>query len=130
MKNRLKRAKRLLRVQSRLLLTERNELQTLQNSLAEEQARERQAIALLNQVELAAIPPSILLRHIASSAVRIKNCKGLLEAQVEKTLDHARKEQLVKKKVDEEAQNFSRNETKIALQAAIDGYLSSRLKQE
>ena len=130
MKNRLKRAKRLLRVQSRLLLTERLELQTLKDELAQAKEQERKAIALLNQEDSMAIPPSFLVRKAAFSAVRIKHWEALLEAQVEKTLDHARREQLVKKRVDSEAQNFSRNEMKIALQTTIDAYLSSRLKQE
>jgi len=53
-----------------------------------------------------------------------------VEMQVEKTLDHARREQLVKKRVDSETEIFARNEEKIALQTTIDAYLSSRLKQE
>ena len=128
MKNRIRRAKRLLRVQSRLLLTERLELQTLKDSLAQE--AEQMAIALLNQEEPPMIPSSFLVRRAASSAVKIKNGEALIEAQVEKTLDHARREQLVKKKLDSEARNFSRNEMKISLQTTIDAYLSSRLKQE
>ena len=130
MKNRIRRAKRLLRVQSRLLLTERLELQTLKGSLAQAQEAEQNAIALLNQEEPPMIPSSFLVRRAVSSAVKIKNGETLIEAQVEKTLDHARREQLVKKKLDSEARNFSRNEMKISLQATIDAYLSSRLKQE
>ena len=130
MKNRIRRAKRLLRVQSRLLLTERLELQTLKDSLAQAQEAEQTAIALLNQEVSPMIPSSFLVRRAASSAVKIKNWEALLEAQVEKTLDYARREQLVKKKLDSETQNFTRNEMKIALQTTIDAYLSSRLKQE
>ncbi len=130
MKNRVRRAKRLLQVQSRLLLTERIELQSLKDSLAEAQEAEQKAIALLNQEASPMIPSSFLVRRAASSAVKIKNWEGLLEAQVEKTLDHARREQLVKKKLDSETQNFSRKEMKIALQTTIDAYLSSRLKQD
>ena len=130
MKNRIRRAKRLLRVQSRLLLTERLELQTLKDALAQAQEAEQKAIALLNQEESPMIPSSFLVRRAASSAVKIKNGETLIEAQVEKTLDHARREQLVKKKLDSEARNFSRNEMKISLQTTIDAYLSSRLKQD
>jgi hypothetical protein len=130
MKNRIRRAKRLLRVQSRLLLTERLELQALKESLAQAQEAEQRAIALLNQEVSPMIPSSFLVRRAASSAVKIKNWEALLEAQVAKTLDHARREQLVKRKLDSETQNFSRNQMKIALQATIDAYLSSRLKQE
>jgi len=130
MKNRLQRAKRLLRVQSRLLLTERLELQVLKDALAQAQEEEQKAIALLNQEVSPMIPYSFLVRRAASSAVKIKNWDALLEAQVEKTLDHARREQLVKKKVDSETQSFSRNEMKVALQAMIDAYLSSSLKQD
>jgi hypothetical protein len=130
MKNRIRRAKRLMRVQSRLLLTERLELQTLKDSLAQAQEAEQKAIALLNQEESPMIPSSFLVRRAASAAVKIKNWEALLEAQVEKTLDHARREQLVKKKLDSETQNFSRKEMKISLQTTIDAYLSSRLKQE
>ena len=130
MKNRIRRAKRLLRVQSRLLLTERLELQTLKDLLAQAQEAEQTAIALLNQEVSPMIPSSFLVRRAASSAVKIKNWEALLEAQVEKTLDYARREQLVKKKLDSETQNFTRNEMKIALQTTIDAYLSSRLKQE
>ena len=130
MKNRIRRAKRLLRVQSRLLLTERLELQTLKDALAQAQEAEQKAIALLNQEESPMIPSSFLVRRAASSAVKIKNGETLIEAQVEKTLDHARREQLVKKKLESETQSFFRNEMKILLQTMIDAYLSSRLKQE
>jgi hypothetical protein len=130
MKNRIRRAKRLLRVQSRLLLTERLELQTLKDALAAAQEEEQKAIALLNQEESPMIPSSFLVRRAASSAVKIKNSEGLLERQLEKTLDHARREQLVKKRLDSETQSFARSELKIALQTTIDAFLSSRLKQE
>lgn len=130
MKNRIRRAKRLLRVQSRLLLTERLELQTVKDALAAAQEEEQQAIALLNREESPMIPSSFLVRRAAFSAVKIKNWEGLLETQVEKTLDHARREQLVKKRLDSETESFARNEQKIALQTTIDAYLSSRLKQE
>ena len=129
MKNRIRRAKRLLRVQSRLLLTERLELQTVKDALAAAQEEEQKAIALLNQEESPMIPSSFLVRRAASSAVKIKNWEGLLETQLEKTLDHARREQLVKKRLDSETEIFARNELKIALQTTIDAYLSSRLKQ-
>ena len=49
MRNRIRRAKRLLHVQSRLLLTERLELQTLRDALAVAQQEEQKAISLLNQ---------------------------------------------------------------------------------
>ena len=130
MKNRIRRAKRLLRVQSRLLLTERLELQTVKDALAAAQEEEQQAIALLNREESSVIPSSFLVRRAAFSAVKIKNCKGLLETQVEKTLDHARREQLVKKRLDSATESFARSELKVALQTTIDAYLSSRLKQE
>ena len=130
MKNRIRRAKRLLRVQSRLLLTERLELQTVKDALAAAQEEEQQAIALLNREESPMIPSCFLVRRAAFSAVKIKNWKGLLETQVEKTLDHARREQLVKKRSDSETESFARNEQQIALQTTIDAYLSSRLKQE
>jgi len=130
MKNRIRRAKRLLRVQSRLLLTERLELQTAKDALAAAQEEEQQAIALLNREQAPMIPFSFLVRRAAFSAVKIKNWEGLVEMQVEKTLDHARREQLVKKRVDSETEIFARNEEKIALQTTIDAYLSSRLKQE
>ena len=130
MKNRIRRAKRLLQVQSRLLLTERLELQTLKDALAAAQEEEQKAIALLNQEESPMIPSSFLVRRAASSAVKIKNSEGLLERQLEKTLDHARREQLVKKRLDSETQSFARSELKIALQTTIDAFLSSRLKQE
>jgi hypothetical protein len=130
MKNRIRRAKRLLRVQSRLLLTERLELQTLQDALAAAQQEEQTAIAFLNQEATPMIPSSFLVRRAASAAVKIKNAEAPLEAQLEKTLDHARREQLVKKRLDSETEIFARNEEKIALQTTIDAYLSSRLKQE
>ena len=130
MKNRIRAGKETSAVQSRLLLTERLELQTLKDALAQAQEEEQKAIALLNQEEPPMIPSSFLVRRAASSAVKIKNWDALFEAQVEKTLDHARREQLVKKKLDSETQSFSRNEMKVALQAMIDAYLSSSLKQE
>ncbi len=128
MRNRIRRAKRLLHVQSRLLLTERMELQTLRDALAEAQEQEQRAISLLNQDS--ALPPSLLIRRAVSSAAQIKSCEALLEAQVEKTLDHARREQLVKKKLNSAHEILSRHELKIALQTAIDAYLNSSLKQE
>ncbi len=128
MKNRIKRAKRLLQVQSRLLLTERLELQSLRDELAQAQDDEQKAIALLNQES--PVPPALLVRRAASAAIKAKNSEALLETQVEKTLDHARREQLVKKKLESETRTQSQNEMKMALQAAIDAYLSSRLKQD
>ena len=125
MKNRIRRAKRLLRVQSKLLLTERLELESVRGELAQAREEEQKAIALLNEEAPPEVPPRFLVRRAASSAVKIKNWEGLLETQAEKTLDHARREQLVKKKLESETENFSRNEQKIALQAMIDAYLSS-----
>jgi len=125
MKNRIRRAKRLLRVQSKLLLTERLELESVRGELAQAREEEQKAIALLNEEAPSEVPPRFLVRRAASSAVKIKNWEGLLETQAEKTLDHARREQLVKKKLESETENFSRNEQKIALQAMIDAYLSS-----
>jgi len=130
MKNRIRRAKRLLRVQSKLLLTERLELESVRGELAQAREEEQKAIALLNEEAPPEVPPSFLVRRAAASAVKIKNWEGLLETQVEITLDHARREQLVKKKLESETENFSRNEQKIALQAMIDAYLSSSLKQD
>jgi uncharacterized protein YfeS len=98
--------------------------------LAAAQEEEQQAIALLNREEPSIIPSSFLVRRAAFAAVKIKNCEGLLETQVEKTLGHARREQLVKKRLDSETEIFDRHEEKIALQTTIDAYLSSRLKQE
>ncbi len=130
MKNRIRRAKRLLQVQSRLLLTERLELQTLRDTLAEAREEEQKAISLLNDEACQVVPPSFLIRRAVSSAAKIKSCEALLESQVEKTLDHARREQLVKKKLDLAHETLSKHESNIALQAAIDAYLSSSLKQE
>lgn len=130
MKNRIRRAKRLLRVQSKLLLTERLELESMRGELAQAREEEQKAIALLNEEAPPEVPPNFLVRRAAASAVKIKNWEGLLETQVEKTLDHARREQLVKKKLESETENFSRNEQKIALQAMVDAYISSSLKQD
>jgi hypothetical protein len=130
MKNRIRRAKRLLRVQSKLLLTERLELESVRGELAQAREEEQKAIALLNEEAPPEVPPSFLVRRAATFAVKIKNWEGVLETQVEKTLDHARREQLVKKKLESETENFSRNEQKIALQAMVDAYLSSSLKQD
>ena len=130
MRTRIRRARRLLQVQSRLLLTERLELQTLRDTLTEAREEEEKAISLLNQDSSQMIPPGILVRRAVSSAAKIKSFENLLEAQVEKTLDHARREQLVKKKLDSANESLSRHESNIALQMAIDAYLSSSLKQE
>jgi cell division protein FtsL len=62
--------------------------------------------------------------------MRIRNCEALLETQIEKTLDQARKEQLVRKKLESEYKNLSREEAKLALQLTIDAYLSSSVKQD
>lgn len=119
-----------MQVQSRLLLTERLELQTLRDTLAEARKEEEKAISLMNQNSSQMIPPGILVRRAVSSAAKIKSFENLLEAQVEKTLDHARREQLVKKKLDLAHESLARHELNIALQMAIDAYLSSSLKQE
>lgn len=102
MKKRIQRAKKLLQVQSQLLLTERLELQTLKDAMAEAQKEEEKAIALLSEQRFDVIPPSFLARRVAASAIKIKSCEALLETQIAKTLDHARKEQLVRKKLDHE----------------------------
>ncbi len=130
MRNRIRRARQLLQVQSRLLLTERLELQTLRDALAEARQEEQKAISLLNQESSQTIPATLLVRRAISSTAKIKSCETLVEAQVEKTLDHARKEQLVKKKLDSAHEILSKHESNIALQTAIESYLSSSLKQE
>ncbi len=99
-----------MQVQSRLLLTERLELQTLRDTLTEAREEEEKAISLLNQDSSQMIPPGILVRRAVSSAAKIKSFENLLEAQVEKTLDHARREQLVKKKLDSANESLSRHE--------------------
>lgn len=130
MRNRIRRAKRLLRLQSQLLLTERLQAQALANTLDQAQEEERKAIACLNAESSPVIPPGFLVRRAALSAARIKIAGALLSAQVEKTVGEARKEQLVKKQLGEATKAFFRNEQKVSLQAAIDAYLNSSLKQE
>ena len=119
-----------MQVQSRLLMTERLELQVLKDALAEAREEEQKAISFLNQEASQIIPPDFLVRRAVSSAAKIKSCEALLEAQVEKTLDHARRKQLVQKRLDSAHEILSKHELNIALQTAIDAYLNSSLKQE
>lgn len=130
MKKRIQRAKKLLDVQSQLLMTERLELQVLKDAMADAQKEEQKAIALLAENGLDAIPPSFLVRRAVSSALRIKTYESLLQAQIEKTLDHARKEQLVRKRLDSEYASHFRKESELALQVTVDAYLNSSLKQD
>ncbi len=129
MKNRIRRAKKLLQVQNQMLLAERLQLQTLEGTLEQARKHENDAFSLLND-ERSQVPPHFLVRRAASSIMRIRNCEALLETQIEKTLDQARKEQLVRKKLESEYKNLSREEAKLALQLTIDAYLSSSVKQD
>ena len=130
MKKRIRRAKKLLKVQSQLLMTERLELHTLKEAMAEAQQEEQKAFALLSEGGFDAIQPRLLVRRAASAALRIKSCESLLQTQIEKTLDHARKEQLVKKRLEDEYASLLKKETELSLQMAIDAYLNSSSKQD
>jgi hypothetical protein len=130
MKRKIKRTKKLLEVQKKLLLTERQELQNLKDTLAQALQDEQDAYSLLNDERSELIPPHLLVRRAVSSSLKIRNFEGLLEAQTEKTLDQARREQLVRKKLDSQYADLSREDWKLALQLTIDAYLSSSQKQD
>jgi hypothetical protein len=130
MNKRIRRAKKLVQVQSQLLMMERLELQTIKEAMAEAQKEEQKAIALLSEGEFDAIPARLLVRRAASAALKVKSCESLLQTQIEKTLDHARKEQVVKKRLEYEYASLFRKETELALQMAIDAYLNSSSKQD
>jgi hypothetical protein len=129
MRKKIKRTRRLLEVQRKLLSTDRLELAVLRDSLVQAKEDEAQVLSFLNSDRSALIPPQFLVRRVASSTIRIRDCEKLLQAQTEKTLDQARKEQLVKKKLDSENIMLSREDLKQALQITIDAYLSSSVKQ-
>jgi hypothetical protein len=130
MKRKIARTKKLLEVQKKLLLTERQELQSLKDTLAQVRRDEQEAYSLLNNDRSESIPPHLLVRRAVSSALKIRGFEGLLEAQTEKTLDQARREQLVRKRLDSQFADLSKEELKISLQLAIDAYLSSSQKQD
>ncbi|MFZ1110686.1 MAG: hypothetical protein WAN43_20365 [Rhodomicrobium sp.] len=130
MKRKIKRTRKLLEVQKKLLLTERQELQNLKDTLAQARQDELDAYSLLNDERSKLMPPHLLVRRAVSSALRIRNFEGLLEAQTEKTLDQARREQLVRKKLDSQYADLSREDWKAALQLIIDAHLSSSQKQD
>ncbi len=129
MREKIKRTRRLLEVQRKLLLTDRQELAALRDLLLQAKDEEAQVLSFLNSERSALIPPQFLVRRVASSTLKIRDCENLLQAQTEKTLDQARKEQLVKKKLDAENIMLSREDLKQALQITIDAYLSSSVKQ-
>jgi hypothetical protein len=130
MKRKIKRTKKLLVVQEKLLLTERQELQNLKETLDRALQEEREALSLLNDERSELIPPQLLVRRAVSSALKVRSVEGLLEAQTQKTLDQARREQLVRKKLDTQYVHLSREDWKAALQLTIDAYLSSSQKQD
>lgn len=129
MREKIKRTRRLLEVQRKLLLTDRQELAALRDSLLQAKEEEAQVFSFLTSERSAPIPPEFLLRRVTLSMLKIRDCENLLQAQTEKTLDQARKEQLVKKKLDLENVILSREDLKQALQITIDAYLSSSVKQ-
>jgi hypothetical protein len=130
MRKKIQRTKKLLEVQKKLLLTERGELQNLKDTLAQAHKEEDEAFSLLNDEGSTVIPPHLLVRRAVSSAVKIRDFEGLLQAQTERTLDQARREQLVRKKLDSHYADLSRADLKTALQVTIDAYLSSSQRQD
>ena len=129
MKTKIRRIKKLLKLQSHLLSTERLELQTIKDAMEQTQREHHEAVSLLSEPP-DCIPSDFLIHRAKASATKIRNCEALLETQREKTLDQARKEKLVKKKLDEEFANLSRLEQAHALQQAIDAYLHSSVEQD
>jgi hypothetical protein len=130
MKKKIKRTKKLLEVQEKLLMTERQELQTLKDTLEQARQDEHHAYSLLGDERSELIHPRLLVRRAVFSAQRIRTSEGLLEAQTEKTLDQARREQLVRKRLDSQYTDLSKEDWKAALQLTIDAYLSSSQKQD
>lgn len=130
MTKRLKRAKRLLHLQNKLLFTERVELEAIRRSLEQAREEENTVIESMNRGAESGVPTRWLIRRAASTAVKIKTYENLLEQQTEKALNQARRKHLVQKRLDLENESFSRNEEKVALQATIDAYLNASLKQD
>lgn len=112
-----------------MLKTERLELQTLQDTLDQSRNEEHQAISLLNE-GTSQVPPQFLVRRAVSATLKTRNSEFLLEAQLQKTLDQARREHLVKKRLEAEYENLAKKEWEVALQTTIDAYLSSSVKQD
>ncbi len=110
MREKIKRTRRLLEVQRKLLLSDRQELAALRDSLLQAKEEEAQVLSFLNSERSALIPPQFLVRRVTSSMLKIRDCENLLQAQTEKTLDQARKEQLVKKKLESENIMLSRED--------------------
>jgi hypothetical protein len=130
MRKKIKRTKKLLEVQKKLLLTERQELQNIKDTLTQAQNEQHVVFQLLNTDASHVIPPRMLARRAVTSAIRIRDFEGLLQAQTEKTLDQARREQMVKKKLDSHYADLSRADSETTLQLTIDAYLSSSQKQD
>ncbi|MGO8952863.1 MAG: hypothetical protein ACLP1W_15500 [Rhodomicrobium sp.] len=123
MKKRVQRAKRLFKVQQQLLRTELQKLQTLQYSLADAQQAEADAISSLGAEGSLAIPPQLVVRRAAAASVKIQTQQSLLDLQIEKTLGHAKRDNMAKRLLESEQENLSKAEAKRALEATIDAFL-------
>ncbi len=130
MRKKIQRTMKLLDVQEKLLLTERRELQNLRDTLTQAQNEQQEALSRLNDGRSGAVPPHLLVRRALSSTIKIRNFEGLLQAQIDKTLDQARREQMVRKKLHAQRADLSKADGKAALQLTIDAYLRSSQKQD
>jgi hypothetical protein len=130
MRKKIRRTRKLLEVQEKMLLTERQELQTIRARLAQAQQEQQEALSWLSEDRSDAVPPSLLIRRALSSTIKIRTSESLLEAQVERTLDQARREQMVRKKLRSQREELSKADGKAALQITIDAYLRSSQVQD
>jgi exopolyphosphatase/pppGpp-phosphohydrolase len=130
MRKKIKRTRKLLEVQEKMLLTERQELQTIKARLAQAQHEQQEALSWLSEDRSDAVPPSLLVKRALSSTIKIRTSEGLLQAQIEKTLDQARREQMVRKKLRSQREELSKADGKATLQMTIDAYLRSSQMQD
>ncbi len=122
-KNRARRAKRLLDVQHQLLRIDLVKLQTLQQAMTAAQKTEDDAFSLLNAEVPPQIPVEMLLRMAGCARAKISAHRSVVDSQKARTLEQARREAVAKRSFDAAAASLSELEAKQALQAAIDAFL-------
>jgi hypothetical protein len=126
MKKPLHRAKRLFDVQHQLYRMELSKLQASQQSLWQAQKAELDALAALGGEQSSAMPSQLAARIAALSNTKVHAQRASVETQMEQTLDLARKEHVARRRLENERTNLEKQESKVALEAAIDAFLGRK----
>ena len=126
MRKPLHRAKRLFDVQHQLYRMELSKLQASQQSLWQAQKAELDALAALGAGEPSAMPSQLAAKIAARSSVKVHAQRAWVETQMTQTLDLARKEHVAKRRLETERANVEKQESKVALEAAIDAFLGRK----